>query len=404
MQDGSNDAALRKAKVNVVRLAAAQALAGGNSTVIIATAGIAGSMLSPDPAYATVPVSIFIVGSAVATLPQGWVAREWGRRTAFIIGTAVGCATGLVGSLAMYLGSFWLLCAATFLGGIYQAVAASYRFAATDGAPAAFRPKAISWVMVGGIFAAILGPQLVQWTMNIWQPYLFMASYLAQAGTALVAMAILAGVDLPKPTAASIAAGRPLMDIAAQPSFIAAALCGVVAYGLMNLVMTSAPLAMKMCGLSLSDSNLGIQWHVLAMFGPSFFTGSLVSKFGARRIVAIGLALIAVAALIGMAGLTVWHFWIGLIFLGVGWNFGFVGASAMVVETHRPEERNKVQAFNDFLVFGTMAIGSFSSGQLLTSYGWAMVNEVVFAPIVLAWIALYAASRLAVRPAGPRAA
>ena len=304
----------------------------------------------------------------------------------------------------MYLGSFWLLCAATFLGGIYQAVAASYRFAATDGAPAAFRPKAISWVMVGGIFAAILGPQLVQWTMNIWQPYLFMASYLAQAGTALVAMAILAGVDLPKPTAASIAAGRPLMDIAAQPSFIAAALCGVVAYGLMNLVMTSAPLAMKMCGLSLSDSNLGIQWHVLAMFGPSFFTGSLVSKFGARRIVAIGLALIAVAALIGMAGLTVWHFWIGLIFLGVGWNFGFVGASAMVVETHRPEERNKVQAFNDFLVFGTMAIGSFSSGQLLTSYGWAMVNEVVFAPIVLAWIALYAASRLAVRPAGPRAA
>ena len=386
--------ALRKAKRNVVRLAAAQALAGGNSTVIIATGAIAGSMLAPDPAYATVPVSIFIVGSAVATLPQGWVAREWGRRTAFIIGASIGCATGLAGAAAMYLGSFALLCFATFLGGIYQAVAASYRFAATDGAPADFRPKAISWVMVGGVFAAILGPQLVQLTMNIWQPYLFMASYLAQAGISLVAMAVLAGVDLPKPTAASLAAGRPLAEIVLRPAFITAALCGVVAYGLMNLVMTSAPLAMKMCGLSLSDSNLGIQWHVLAMFGPSFFTGSLVARFGAPRIVAAGMALLTIAALIDMSGQTVWHFWIGLIFLGVGWNFGFVGASAMVVETHRPEERNKVQAFNDFLVFGTMAVGSFSSGQLLTSFGWTMVNEVVFGPVVLACVALAATARM----------
>ena len=294
----------------------------------------------------------------------------------------------------MYLGSFALLCFATFLGGIYQAVAASYRFAATDGAPADFRPKAISWVMVGGVFAAILGPQLVQLTMNIWQPYLFMASYLAQAGISLVAMAVLAGVDLPKPTAASLAAGRPLAEIVLRPAFITAALCGVVAYGLMNLVMTSAPLAMKMCGLSLSDSNLGIQWHVLAMFGPSFFTGSLVARFGAPRIVAAGMALLTIAALIDMSGQTVWHFWIGLIFLGVGWNFGFVGASAMVVETHRPEERNKVQAFNDFLVFGTMAVGSFSSGQLLTSFGWTMVNEVVFGPVVLACVALAATARM----------
>ena len=386
--------ALRKAKRNVVRLAAAQALAGGNSTVIIATGAIAGSMLAPDPAYATVPVSIFLVGSAVATLPHGWVARDWGRRTAFIIGASIGCATGLAGAAAMYLGSFALLCFATFLGGIYQAVAASYRFAATDGAPADFRPKAISWVMVGGVFAAILGPQLVQLTMNIWQPYLFMASYLAQAGISLVAMAVLAGVDLPKPTAASLAAGRPLAEIVLRPAFITAALCGVVAYGLMNLVMTSAPLAMKMCGLSLSDSNLGIQWHVLAMFGPSFFTGSLVARFGAPRIVAAGMALLTIAALIDMSGQTVWHFWIGLIFLGVGWNFGFVGASAMVVETHRPEERNKVQAFNDFLVFGTMAVGSFSSGQLLTSFGWTMVNEVVFGPVVLACVALAATARM----------
>ena len=400
LKDGIDDDALAKAKRNVFRLAAAQALAGGNSTVIIATSGIAGSMFAPDPAYATVPVSVFIVGSAVATLPQGWVARRWGRRTAFIIGSACGCAAGLVGAAAMYQGSFWLLCLATFLGGLYQAVAASYRFAAPDGAPAAFRPRAISWVMAGGVFAGILGPQLVQWTMNLWQPYLFMVSYLAQAAIAVAAMVVVSGVDLPKPVAADLKAGRPLIEIVARPAFIAAALCGIVTYGLMNLVMTSAPLAMKMCGLSLSDSNLGIQWHVLAMYGPSFFSGSLIVRFGSRKIVAAGLALTAIAALINMSGLTVWHFWIGLVCLGVGWNFGFVGASAMVVETHRPEEKNKVQAFNDFLVFGTMAVGSFSSGQLLSSFGWTTVNEVVFGPILIAAVALLVAARLSRQSAG----
>ncbi len=387
------DEALRKARGNVLRLAAAQAFAGANSTVIVATSGIAGSMFSPDPAYATVPVSVFVVGSAIATLPQGWVARRWGRRTAFVIGTGFGVLAGLVGSVAMYAGSFWLLCLATFFGGIYAAVAASYRFAATDGAPLDFRPRAISWVMVGGVFAGILGPQLVQWTMNIWQPYLFSASYLAQAVIALIAMVVLAGVDLPKPTAADLRAGRPLAEIVRQPAFLTAALCGVVAYGLMNLVMTSAPLAMRMCGLSLGDSNLGIQWHVLAMYGPSFFTGSLIARFGSKLVVASGMVLIAIAALVGLSGLTVWHFWIGLIFLGVGWNFGFVGASAMVVETHRPEERNKVQAFNDFLIFGTMAAGSFSSGHLLTAFGWDAVNHVVFGPVLLAMLALAIAAR-----------
>jgi MFS family permease len=381
--------ALRKAKANVLRLAAAGAFAGGNSTVIVATSSIAGSMFASDPAYATVPVSIFVVGSAMATLPQGWVAREYGRRAAFMIGTGCGILTGLVGSLAMFWGSFVLLCVATFLGGIYAAVAASYRFAATDGAPGPFRPKAISWVMTGGVFAGILGPQMVQWTMNIWPPYLFSASYLAQAFIAFCAMVVLWSVDLPKPAAADLKAGRPLMEIVSKPAFVTAALCGVVAYGLMNLVMTSAPLAMKMCGLTLEDSNLGIQWHVLAMFAPSFFTGSLIARFGAKQIVAVGMVLLALSAVAGLAGLTVWHFWIGLVLLGVGWNFGFVGASAMVVETHRQEERHKVQAFNDFVVFGIMAAGSFSSGHLLTAAGWDAVNHVVFPPVVVALAALY---------------
>jgi MFS family permease len=173
-----------------------------------------------------------------------------------------------------------------------------------------------------------------------------------------------------------------LFAIVRQPRFIAAVICGIVAYPMMNLVMTSAPLAMKMCGLSLSDSNFGIQWHIVAMYGPSFFTGSLIARFGAPKVVATGLLLEAIAATVGLSGITALHFWATLIVLGVGWNLGFVGASALVLETHRPQERNKVQAFNDFLVFGTMAIGSFSSGQLLANYGWSAVNLVVYPPVL----------------------
>jgi predicted MFS family arabinose efflux permease len=246
----------------------------------------------------------------------------------------------------------------------------------------------VSWVMAGGVFAGVLGPQLVQWTMDIWPPYMFAFSFAMQAVVALVAMAVLAGVDAPKPAPADLHGGRPLFEIVRQPRFIAAALCGVISYPIMNLVMTSAPLAMKMCGLTVSDSNFGIQWHMVAMYGPSFFTGSLIARFGAPRIVALGLALEAAAAIIGLTGITAPHFWATLTMLGLGWNFGFVGASALVLETHLPQEKNKVQAFNDFLVFGTMAIGSFSSGQLLANYGWDAVNLVVFPPVALGLIVL----------------
>jgi MFS family permease len=219
---------------------------------------------------------------------------------------------------------------------------------------------------------------------------------------ALVAMAVLAGVDAPKPAPSDLHGGRPLFEIVRQPRFIAAAICGIVSYPMMNLVMTSAPLAMKMCGLSVSDSNFGIQWHIVAMYGPSFFTGSLIARFGAPKIVAAGLLLEAGAAMIGLFGITAMHFWATLIVLGVGWNFGFVGASALVLETHRPQERNKVQAFNDFLVFGMMAVGSFSSGQLLANFGWSAVNMVVFPPVLLGLIVLAAASFVKRRAASPR--
>ncbi|WP_315812017.1 MFS transporter [Bradyrhizobium sp. SZCCHNR2028] len=379
-EDTSDDARARR---NVARLAAAQALTGANSAVIFATGAIVGVTIAPNIGLATVPISMYVVGLAAGTLPTGAISRRYGRRAAFLIGTGCGAVTGVLGCLAILRGSFALFCLATFLGGLYGAVAQSYRFAAADGASATFRPKAVSWVMAGGIFAGLLGPQLVQWTMDVWQPYLFAFSYLVQAAVALVAMGIVAGVDLPKPEAADLHGGRPLSEIMRQPRFIAAALCGTIAYPVMNLVMTSAPLAMQMCGLTVSDSNFGLQWHIVAMYGPSFFTGSLIARFGAPVIVAVGLALEAVAAVIGLSGLTAMHFWATLVALGVGWNFGFVGASALVLETHTSAERNKVQAFNDFLIFGLMALGSFSSGQLLANFGWSAVNLVVFPPVLL---------------------
>jgi MFS family permease len=380
MQSSEGDARARR---NVLRLAIAQALTGANAAVIFATGAIVGATLAPSVAFATVPISVYVVGLALGTLPTGAIARRFGRRIAFIIGTGCGVLTGLLACYAILQGSFALFCAATFIGGLYAAVSQSYRFAAADGASIEYRPKAVSWVMAGGLFAAVLGPQLVQWTMEIWAPYLFAFSFLVQAVVALVAMAVVAGVDAPKPLPAAVAGARPLLQIVRQPRFLAAALCGVVSYPMMNLVMTSAPLAMQMCGLSVSDSNYGIQWHIVAMYAPSFVTGSLIARFGAPKVVAAGLLLEAIGAGIGLSGLTTLHFWSTLIVLGIGWNFSFVGASALVLETHRPSERTKVQSFNDFLVFGMMALGSFSSGQLLANYGWSAVNLVVFPPVVL---------------------
>lgn len=380
------------ARANVRRLAAAQALTGANAAVVFATGSIVGATLAPSMSLATLPLSIYMLGLAAGTLPTGMISQAYGRRAAFIAGTGCGALCGLIAAVAILYGSFVLFCFATFLGGIYGAVSQSYRFAATDSASVAYRPKAISWVMAGGVFAGFLGPQLVQWTMDFWPPYLFAVSFLVQAAVALVAMAVLAGVNAPKPAPAQMSGGRPLTEIVLQPRFIAAVICGAVSYTGMNFLMTSAPLAMKLCGLSLSDSNFGIQWHIVAMFGPSFFTGSLISRFGAAKIAAFGLVLEAAAAVVGLSGITAMHFWIGLFVVGVGWNFSFVGASALIVETHGPQEGKKVQAFNDFIVFGLVAIGSFSSGQLLASHGWSMVNIVVFPAVALALLGLAVAA------------
>jgi MFS family permease len=222
--------------------------------------------------------------------------------------------------------------------------------------------------------------------MDLWAPYTFAFTYLSQAVVAVLAAGVVSLVRIPHRPEAFVRAGRPLPEIMLQPRFAAAVVCGVVSYALMNLVMTSAPLAMKMCGHDISDSNLAIQWHVVAMYGPGFFTGSLIGRFGAPRVIVAGLLLIGLCGAVDLLGTGVWFFWIGLILLGIGWNFGFIGATALVVQAATPQERSRVQSVNDFLVFGTMAIGSFSSGQILSHYGWDMVNYVVF-PFVLVALA-----------------
>jgi predicted MFS family arabinose efflux permease len=369
-------------------LAIAQSLAGGNNTVLVATAAIVGTMLAPDRGLATLPISIFVLGMWMGTLPMGMLARRLGRRNALQIGTGCGVLTGLICCVAVLQGSFFLFNVGAVFSGFYASAHQSYRFAAADTASDEFRPKAISWVLFGGILAGVVGAQLVIATQNLWPPYLFAATYIGQSTLALVAGGVLMFVNIPKPPPRSVVGdGRPLSEIAREPRFIVAVACGVAAYSMMNLVMTSAPLAMVMCNHSITDATLGLQWHVLGMYAPSFITGALINRFGLERITGLGFALIIVAAGIGIAGISLWHFWIGLALLGVGWNFAFIGATTMVTHCHRPNERNKVQAFNDFLVFGSMAIGSFSSGQLLASFGWATVNEVVF-PVVLAASAL----------------
>jgi predicted MFS family arabinose efflux permease len=369
---------------NAMVLAVAQALAGGNNTVIVSTASIVGAVLAPDKGLATLPVTAMVFGMWFGTLPLGVLARRFGRRFALQCGSAFGILSGLISYAAVMNGQFWLLLIGTFCGGLYAAAHQSYRFAAADTASEGYRPKVVSWVLAGGVFAAILGPQLVIFTKDLLSPHLFAASYLGQSACALVAAVVLQFVKVPPLSPARHNSARPLGEIVRSSRFIVAVACGMASYGMMNMVMTSAPLAMVGCGHSVTDATLGIQWHVLAMYAPSFITGALIARFGVEWITGAGLALIAATAVVGIAGITVAHFWTALVLLGLGWNLSFIGATTMVTQCHRPHERNKVQAFNDFLIFGSMALSSFSSGQLLENFGWTVVNEVIFPTIFVA--------------------
>ena len=392
----------RSSKLNthILRLASAQALSGANSTVVYATGAIIGNMLASRPALATMPISVFVVGMALATLPVGVLTRRYGRRVTFLFGNLCGVIVGLLAALALVIQSFTLFCFAMLFGGAYAAVVLTFRFAAAECVRPADRPRALSTVMAGGVIAGVLGPQLVSGTMNLWSPHTYVATYLASAAVAVLSAIVLLGVKFEhQPPVSRRVVGRPIGDVLRQPRFMVAMLCGVVSYMMMNFMMTSAPLAMELRGMSRVHANYGIEMHVVAMYAPSFFTGRLISRFGAPNVTLAGLALIALAAITGMSGVTLGHFWGALVLLGVGWNFGFLGASALVLTCHASEDGPRVQSINDFVVFGAMVVGSFASGSLLTTFGWSLVSGLILPPVVLA-----AASLLWLRKSRERAA
>lgn len=389
------------ARRNAVVLAGAQALGGANPAIVISLGGIVGQHLAENDALATLPVSLLNLGLALGTIPAAMVMRRFGRRSGYVLGATIGVIAGTLATVGIARELFALFCLGTFVAGFYGAYVQSYRFAAADTASPAFKARAISYVMAGGLAAGVLGPQVVIFTREAIPGAPFAGSFLAQAGLALLSILVVSSFRAPpapppRPAgAAPVDTGRPLSVIVRQGRFLIAVSAGLVSYGLMSFLMTAAPLAMVGCGLPIETAALGISWHILAMFGPAFFTGRLIERFGKETITAIGLVMIAIAAAINLGGLTVAHFWGGLVLLGLGWNFGFIGATAMVTDCHRPEERTKVQGANDFLVFGSVAIASFSAGKLLDVGGWETLNWLVFPPlaVALALVALQARAK-----------
>lgn len=386
------------ARRNMALLVAAQSLGAASAPIIISLGGIVGQMLASRPALATLPVSLYNLGLALSTLPAAFLMRRLGRRAAYALGALLAVVSGAVAATGIVQGSFLIFCLGTALAGYYGANVQSYRFAAADTVQPPQRAQAISLIMIGGLVAAIIGPQAVIWTRDAWPGAPFAGSFGAQAVLALLALPLLLALRMPKggqATTGEAAAGdgaRSLGGIARNPRFIVAVSAGVVSYGLMAFIMTAAPMAMVGCGHTVGEAALGIQWHVLAMFAPSFVTGRLITRFGKTQVTAAGLLLIAASGLLALAGLELLHFWGSLVLLGVGWNFGFIGATALLTDVYRqenPAERAKVQAFNDFLMFGVVALASFGSGSLLGSAGWNVINALML-PLIAATLVLLA--------------
>lgn len=383
---------------NINILTMAQAIGAAAAPIVISLGGIVGTVLSPDPAFATFPVSLYNVGVAIGTLPAAFIMRRFGRREGYIFGALLGIFGGLLAAAAITASTFLLFCLAITIVGLYGSYIQSFRFAAADAVAGDMKAKAISRVLVGGLAAAIIGPQVVIWTADIIPGRTYVASFIGLSVLAFLTLLLVSRLKIPRPVAVSISGGRPLSQIARSPRFIMAAATGVVSYALMSFIMTATPLAMIACGHSVGQATLGIQWHVLAMFGPSFFTGRLIARFGKETIAATGLVLIACCSAIALSGLGLTHFWLALILLGVGWNFGFIGATAMITDCHTPEERGKVQGLNDFLVFGSTATASFLAGALVhIENGWSMMNWLVFPVVAVVLGSLIFSRRFAAR-------
>ena len=379
---------------NALILTAAGALGGSAPAIAISLGGLAGSyLLGADKSLATLPVSFFVVGGALGAIPAAMLMARIGRRAGFIIGSFSGIVGGILAGFAVLGGTFLGFTIGMGIAGIAGAFIQQYRFAAADAGSSGFRARAISWVMLGGIAAAVLGPQSIILTRRWFDPIPFVGGFFAMALLAFLGMLVLfflRGEAAAVPHKDTRSGGRPMIEIVRQPRFIVALVCGIGSFALMSLVMTAAPLAMVACGLGEDTVALGISWHIVAMFAPSFFTGSLIARFGKEPIIAIGLALLAGCAIIALGGIDVAHFWASLILLGLGWNFGFIGSTAMLTDTYRPEERGRVQGLNDFVLFGFVAFASFSSGALFSTVGWDALNVIVFPIVAICGVALAA--------------
>lgn len=379
----------RRAIRNVAVLVAAGGILGSQLPMVMVVAGLAGTTLSPNVCLATLPITMMVLGSMFTANPLSSFMQRHGRRAGFIVGAAGGALGGALGAYALYVASFPLFLFASFLTGIYMSAQGFYRFAAADAASETFKPKAISYVMAGGLLGAIIGPQLVNVTaQSMVVP--FLGTYLAVIGLNIVGAFLFLLLDVPKPPAAAEGApfGRTRRELLKTPVIAVAIICAVVAYALMNLVMTSTPLAVVGCGYSVTDASNIVSAHVLAMFVPSFFTGHLIARFGVRRIVSLGLLILAVAGVVAIAGTDIQNFYLALVLLGVGWNFGFIGATTMLTRAHSPEERGRVQGMNDMIVFGCVTLASVASGGLMNCSGgdavagWTAVN-IAMAPFLM---------------------
>ncbi|HSD53288.1 MAG TPA: MFS transporter [Burkholderiales bacterium] len=366
--------ATAKQKKNVAVLAALQALLMTNNSTAIALNGLAGYALASKKSLATVPVTGWVMGAALTTFFASLLMKRIGRKGGFTLGTLVGIVGASICCTALYVRSFWLFVAGTTVFGVYNAFGQYYRFAAADAVSHGFRAKAISLVLAGGLVGGIVGPTVSKWTKDML-PVAFLGAYITLVVFLVVVLAVIRLIDIPAPTAAEAKeSGRPLAEIAAQPAFIVAVLAGAFGYGVMNLLMTATPLAMGVCGHPYSAAATVISWHVIGMFAPSFVTGSLIRRFGVAAVMLAGVGLNLACIGIALAGVDVPNFAAALFLLGVGWNFLYVGGTALLTETYRPAEKAKAQGANDFVIFVIMATSSFSSGLLLETNGWQLLN------------------------------
>ena len=371
----------RQARRNVAVLVLAQALLGSQMAMMFVVGGWVGGALAANPCFATLPISMLVMGSMLAASPLSMAMQKWGRKTGFFIGTAAGALGATIAALGLYHASFTLFLLGSLISGAYMSAQGFYRFAAADTASEAFRPKAISYVLAGGLASAVIGPQLVKFTSQA-MVIPFLGTYLAIIALNVLGAFLFTFLDIPKPVqpAQDSPYGRSRLELMRDPRIAVAVICAMVSYALMNLVMTSTPLAVVGCGFSEGNAADIVTGHVLAMFAPSFFTGHLIARFGVERIMGLGLAILAAAGIVALQGVALENFFIALILLGLGWNFGFIGATTMLAGAHAPHERGRMQGLNDLLVFGGVTFASLASGGLMNcsggtpEAGWAAVN------------------------------